>query len=322
MRFTLALLIPSVLLTAVWTGSPCLAQFGDDIGNIPAAAKLGERTAQRWKVGMIVSAGKTPCQQLFGTLPIPTDWPEQTVTVVSEDISPSVAAVKYRILNDGVKQMLVTVPRLLPGETAQAIVIVEINRAVTLPPSSTDSLVKPKKLNRSLRQYLAASPYVEIRHKKIKKLAAELRDDELNDWKQIEKYYDYVRANVEFREGELKGALAALESGFGDCEELTSLFIAICRVNDVPARTVWVPGHCYPEFYLVDTEGEGHWYPCQAAGDRAFGEMPDPRPILQKGDNFKVPEKKKRQRYVAEFLKSVGGRPTVSFVREVLPVDG
>ena len=47
------------------------------------------------------------------------------------------------------------------------------------------------------------------------------------------------------------------------------------------------------------------------------------RPILQKGDNFKVPEKKERQRYVAEFLRGNnrrgGGRPVVTFVREALP---
>ena len=52
---------------------------------------------------------------------------------------------------------------------------------------------------------------------------------------------------------------------------------------------VWVPGHCYPEFYLEDAEGRGHWIPCQAAGTRAFGSMPEHRPILQKGDNFRVP---------------------------------
>jgi hypothetical protein len=48
--------------------------------------------------------------------------------------------------------------------------------------------------------------------------------------------------------------------------------------------------------------------------------MPELRPILQKGDNFMVPEKKGPQRYVAEFLKGStlagGGRPEVTFVRE------
>ena len=69
--------------------------------------------------------------------------------------------------------------------------------------------------------------------------------------------YDHVRDNVEYRNGRLKGALAALRDGHGDCEELSSLFIAVCRANKIPARTIWVPNHCYPEFYLVDQDGEG-----------------------------------------------------------------
>jgi hypothetical protein len=81
-----------------------------------------------------------------------------------------------------------------------------------------------------------------------------------------------------------------------------------------------VPDHCYPEFYLVEADGEGHWFPCQAAGTRAFGSMPELRPILQKGDNFKVPEDSKPRRYVSEFLTGVpvrgGGQPEHTFVRE------
>ena len=90
------------------------------------------------------------------------------------------------------------------------------------------------------------------------------------------------------------------EDGFGDCEELTSLFVAMCRVAGIPARSVWVPGHCYPEFYLEDEQGEGHWYPCQAAGTRIFGAMPEARPVLQKGDNFRIPGSRQPQRYVQE----------------------
>jgi transglutaminase-like putative cysteine protease len=172
--------------------------------------------------------------------------------------------------------------------------------------------------DKEVKIYLGPSPSIESRHKQIRALADELTDPELSDWEQIERFYDYVRENVTYKNGTLKGALQALRDGDGDCEELTSLFIALCRAHGVPARTVWVPDHCYPEFYLVDENEEGHWLPCQAAGDRAFGTIPELRPILQKGDNFKVPEKKGRQRYVAEFLtgKGGGGKPRVRFIRD------
>jgi hypothetical protein len=82
---------------------------------------------------------------------------------------------------------------------------------------------------------------------------------------------------------------------------------------------VWVPGHCYPEFYLQDAQNQGHWFPCQAAGaDRQFGSMIEERPILQKGDNFKVPDERGPQRYVKQTLtaKNAAADPQVKFVLE------
>jgi hypothetical protein len=141
-------------------------------------------------------------------------------------------------------------------------------------------------------------------------------------WQQAEAIYDWVRENVDYQEGNLKGAVAALRDGNGDCEELTSLFIALCRASNIPARTVWVPGHCYGEFYLQDEQGQGHWLPCQAAGARDFGRISETRPILQKGDNFRVPEDPRPQRYV-QIVKSLPGRgyvhPQVKVIQQPLP---
>ena len=129
-----------------------------------------------------------------------------------------------------------------------------------------------------------------------------------------------VQENVKYEfSTEIHPAVDALKAGKGDCEELTSLFIAFCRANKIPARAVWVPDHCYPEFYLQDGQGRGTWFPCQAAGDgHIFGWMDEKRPILQKGDNFKVPEEKGPQRYVKQFLKAANAEanPDVRFVLE------
>lgn len=272
---------------------------------------------------MEVEAIGGPCQNLYGTVPVPTDWPGQIVRIVDEDVSPAVRSVRYRTLDGGAKQMLITIPRLRAGDRAHALVTFEIERDQVAAPDDLEQFRQPRKLSRDIRKYLAASPYIEVRHPEIRNLAREVYDENLPAWKRVEAIYDHVRDTVEYSNGKLKGALAALKDGSGDCEELSSLFIALCRANDIPARTVWVPDHCYPEFYLEDQEGEGRWFPCQAAGTRSFGTMPDLRPILQKGDNFKVPEKKERQRYVAEFLTGAatrgGGRPKVHFIRDVQP---
>ena len=290
---------------------------------LPNGVTFGNKITQRYKVGVIITAPAAPCVGVYATVPVPTDWPEQEVKVVAEELSPSVKEVEYRVLENGVKQMLISIPNLNAGERSQALVTFEVTKRAILPPADPQSFKIPEKPNRKVTPFLAASPLIEVTNPKIKALAKEVVKDREGDWAKVEAIYEYVREHVQYQDGPIKGALAALKDGTGDCEELTSLFIALCRANRIPARTVWVPGHCYPEFYLEDPDGRGHWIPCQAAGARDFGSMPDTRAILQKGDNFRVPEKKEAQRYVAEFLsvKSIkgAGKPEVKFVREVLP---
>lgn len=283
----------------------------------------------RYRVGVVITAQGGPCKGLFGTIPVPTEWPEQRVTVTKEDITPN-CRVDYRILNNGVKQMLVSVPQLNAGDVARAVLTVEIRKSTILPPEDTSIFVIPEKpeKKKELLFYLRSSPYIESENPTIKRIAKELMKEHEADpaWKKVEVIYDYVRSKVEYRTGKLKGAVAALKDGYGDCEELTSLFVALCRAADIPARSIWVPEHCYPEFYLEDAEGTGYWFPAQSAGDRSFGGIPEMRPVLQKGDNFRVPEKgNEPQRYVAEFLKGAavagGGKPDVEFIRELLPAE-
>ncbi len=131
--------------------------------------------------------------------------------------------------------------------------------------------------------------------------------------------FDWVRANLKYEFAEqIKPATAALKDGQGDCEELSSLVVAMCRASKIPARAVWIPGHTYPEFCLADVAGKLHWFPCQAAGaDRQFGSMKEDRPILQKGDNFVVAGKAP-QRYVSQSLsaKDAAAAPDVKFIME------
>lgn len=313
-------LVSCWLATFVLAAAPLHAADDEPGSNGP---RLDKELVQRWQVGVIITA-RGPCVGIVATAPVPTDWPEQKVKVIDEERSPEVTGIGYRVLNNGVKQLLVQIPQLGPGRTAKALVTLEVARSSTLGPDDPSQLVVAKRPPGDVRRWLGQSPYIETRSSEIRKLAKEIVEGKETAWEQVEAIYDWVRDHVEYKEGKLKGALAALHDKTGDCEELTSLFIALCRANKIPARTVWIPGHCYPEFYLEDDQGEGYWFPCQAAGTRAFGSMPEHRPILQKGDNFVVPENRKAQRYVSEFLKtqSVGGQPPdVEFVRKLLPAN-
>jgi hypothetical protein len=295
----------------------------------PAAAdaadkgsRLGESSTHRMRFGVIVTADSGPCKGIFATAPIPVGWPEQQVKIVDEEFSPFVKRVSYRVLSGTVRQMLVTIPFLPARESAEAVVTVEMTRSTLLPPEDTSIYVIPesKKLDPQTRLYLGASKGIDSRSKKIRDLAREITKDKSGAWERAEALYDWVGENIEYRKAHpFKGSLQALADKHGDCEELSALFIALCRASDIPARTVWVPDHCYAEFYLHDDEGKGHWFPCQNAGTRSFGGIPETRPILQKGDNFKDPDRPREPlRYVSEFLTGAGGTPRVEFLRETV----
>ena len=287
--------------------------------------RLDKQLTQWIEIGMTVKAVGGPIGGIIGTTPVPIDWPEQKVSIVDEKISTQGKRVTYKTISGTVKQMRVEIPFLPAGREATVLITFEVIRSSLLAPETTDIYKIPEKPNIQLRRYLGPSPYINSRHSKIKKLAKQIAPEETNAWKKAEAMYDWVRDHVEYKNGKLKGAVKALTDGYGDCEELSSLFIALCRANKIPARIVWIPGHCYPEFYLVDDENKGHWFPCQAAGTRAFGSMPDHRPILQKGDNFRHTDRPgKKLHYVSEFLKGNmkrgSGKPQVTFIRRMVPV--
>jgi len=95
----------------------------------------------------------------------------------------------------------------------------------------------------------------------------------------------------------------------------------MCRINKVPARMVFVHGTQYAEFYLVDDKQQGHWFPCNVTGIPEFGSLSDPKIILQKGDNYRVPGEKQKLKFVPEKATWKGNKPRkMGFLREPMAV--
>jgi len=307
------------LLIALATTASAQQQLRPDVSR--NGPQLGEARTQFIQFGIEITAKGGSVNGLICTVPVPLDWPEQQIRVVAEHTDDEITKVSYRTLSDTVKQMRVELAHLDAGKTAKVLVTYEVRRHLMTAPKNTDELRIPAKPGRDLRIYLGPSPYIDSTHSKIRKLAKDTIQDKQTDWQKVEAIYDWVRDNIEYINGPIKSSYQAFKDKNGDCEELTSLFIAMCRANKIPARMVWVPGHCYPEFYLEDADGKGHWFPCQAAGARSFGAMPEWRPILQKGDNFRDPDRRgKKLRYVSTFLtgkKRAGdGSPSVKFIQK------
>ena len=310
-------------MALAWSSGSALPQVAEPE---PAAEESAETPGQRWRVGMVVTATGAPCGGIVGTITVPTEWPEQKFRVVNEEVTRGVR-VRYQMIEDAARQMTVSIPRLAAGQEAKAILTFELKIGWEAPAADTSGYVlpDPKKLDRTLRPYLRPSPLIESADPQIKALAEQVGVKEPDAWSRVEAIYDWVRQKVKYeKDSPLKGALAALRDGTGDCDELTSLFVAICRAGDIPARTVRVPGHCYPEFYLLDAKGQGRWFPCEAAGTRSFGEMRVPKPILQKGDNIHVRNPQTRRMESVRFLPETlvvksfrpGGEPKMKLVCE------
>lgn len=279
--------------------------------------------------GMRFRANDNFCTQLYATVAFPTDWPEQKVVLKPSNV-PNVAAWQFRDLPANApptaRQLVMTIPGMQPGGELDIVFAVEVEKSFIQAPSDTSLFRIPKKIPKELNWHMGNSPMIDAGASDIKRIAKSIKESQPADaWTHVEMIYDWVRSNIEYTNGPIRNTREAMKDKKGDCEEMSGIFIAICRASGIPSRCVWIPEHCYPEFYLEDDEGQGHWFPCQVAGDRQFGQMHDYRPILQKGDRFKVPEKNVPQHYLSEFFKckqrAVGPRaPSVEPVLDLGPL--
>jgi len=255
------------------------------------------------------------------TFPAPATWPEQEVEIAETTKPAAVRGLVDRNIPGGSKQIVVSIPSLRPGDDTKIEITYTVRRRSILPPEDTEKLHIPQRLPPALKVYLQPSPGIQTTNAKIKTTAAEIAADNPQGWALARKTFDWVRANLKYVGGDLRGALWAAEHGQGDCEEYTSLFIALARANGLPARAVWVPGHCYAEFYLEDKAGQGYWFPCDLLAENQPGSLQSTLPILQKGDSFKVPEHRTKQRYLAETFSARdigrGSPPTITPILEL-----
>ncbi|WP_231956342.1 transglutaminase-like domain-containing protein [Posidoniimonas polymericola] len=290
---------------------------------------FGEPAVGRFKVGAEITASRGAVKNIRAMVAVPLECAEQEVRIAEEEFSSEVDSVEYRMLNgDGARQMVINIPFLAAGATARAVVTYDVTTRPVLPPEDDQAAAYkiPEKPDRRLRRYLTASPYIESRHGTVRKLHREAlaeADEDLSDWQRVELLYDKMLETIEYIEGDDKSALQTLRDGNADCHGRSAVFIALCRSAGVPARVVWVNNHCYAEFYLEDEAGEGRWFPAESAGSRAFGEMPLARVILQKGDSFTVPERRRdKLRYATDFMIGTpmpgSGQPKAKYIREQL----
>ena len=277
----------------------------------------GNAVTTRWKIGAKIRTGNGRATDVFMTFPVPTTWPEQTVTVIDQEIPVDIGNVTSRKLSAGVEQVVVQFPVLQANELIEISYTLEIINRPLAAPEETQAFILPRHNKKEVKPFLAASKNVNYQNSKIRKQAKTLVADHESAWDKVEAIYDWVRGNIQVQDSAYHSAQHTLKNLAGSNEDKTFLFVALCRSVKIPSRIVFAKGASYAEFMLAGPDGEQlHWFPCDVSGIREFGGLSEPRLILQKGDGFKVPEKKHAQKYVAEFVSMKGSvKPRVAFFR-------
>lgn len=276
----------------------------------------------KWKVGVLVVGASKVARNMLITIPVPNDWPEQRVSMASEEIPSNVDKVTFRDLGSGVRQLVLTIPTVRARERTIVSMTFLVSTSEVIAPPDPSIFLRPKSNHKQGKPYLGVGPQINYRNTKLRKQVKNLVADKEFVWQEVEAIFDWVRDNIEQRDSAADDAISVFRSKSGCAEDKVGLFVAMCRAHKIPARMVWVEGTQYAEFMLVDKEKNAHWFPCSVAGIREFGSISDPRIILQKGDSIRVPEKESRQKFVAEFATCSGTKkPIVKFIREALPAD-
>ena len=113
---------------------------------------FSDPVTSNYQVGFQALAVKKSATQVLITLPVPAEWPEQSVSVVEETIPTDMGNIRDRELNSGVKQLVVTVPRLRTGTEVKMLMTYQMKTSQINPPPDTTCLLYTSPSPRDKRQ--------------------------------------------------------------------------------------------------------------------------------------------------------------------------
>ena len=282
--------------------------------DVDSAFELSEPRTYRLKLTFRVESKGAALRNVTVTGPVPIDWREQRVKLI-EERKPAGVTMRVTQFLGQAAMLVIRIPAVSAGGSATAERVYEVTRYQVRFRGDPKSLRVPEKPSRELRKFLGSAPGVEVTDGKVRRLAKSLIKQETDAWSNVAAIHKWVRSNVKYRAMAFRGAEFAMKKKVGDCEDMTALFVALCRSSGIPARTVWIEGHAYPEFYLEDGAGKGFWIPAQVSGPAWFGRMAEYRPILQKTDRVRDPIRGRYVRYVPQTARASGGAPRLSISR-------
>lgn len=299
------------LVVAAFAASDALVE------EAPPGFKITQLKTYRFKTIIRVAAPRTNLRRVTVTCPALVDWPSQKVELIEETKPRGVTTRVRKVAGIGAMQTI-TIPAIPAGGTVEITRLSKVQRYAVTFEHDPSTLTVPTRLPKAMRMHLSTAPGIDPNDEAIVSLRKELIQSEDKPWENVKRVSEWIRKNIEFKLGAYRGAKAALALKTGDCEDMCALFIALCRGAKIPARSVWIEGHAYPEFYLQDAKGQGYWIPVQLQGPNWFGEMHESLPIFQKGDSVKDQLQRRTVRYIPQTARALGGPAQLEIRHQII----
>lgn len=273
---------------------------------------LGRVYDRNLRVEVVVqNKGNTPSQNIRLEIPLLGELDSPYQRTVKESYSREPVDVKK--LNNNNRVGVFWIDSLPPGASD----VITLEYYLNVYPMHANFLTISKNNARGApTDYLEASEKIESNHPKIVAKARELTASCSTDLEKAQAFYKFVIAHINYdlnSSARNTGALAALHSRSGVCEEYASLFVALCRASGIPARVVngyahpkgtggiWniAPGESFPlrgyrhswsEFFL---NGAG-WVPADPAmninndDSKYFGSLPQASHLAQNYEDISL----------------------------------
>ena len=270
------------------------------------------------KVGVQLR-GTGPASNVKATTAAPVELPEQRVDQVDVQTQGCVAGLRQLTPESG--QLILAARSLARGQVIGAAAHYVLTICKDHRGFDREQFPYEQEFAKAFRRmYLVDSPGIQTRFKTVRQLAEQIAGQIAHPWDRARAFQTWVWENIEGRVQYYTSVVRALKNRVGDCEERAAVFVALCRASGIPARLVWIPNHNWAEFYLLDHQGVGHWIPCHTACYKWFGWTGAHELVLQKGDRILVPEKRRPQRLLADWMQWEGSRPAVRWFAELQPI--
>jgi len=203
--------------------------------------------------------GRGNATNIKASTPAPISLPEQTLD--EEKVEADGCDAQVRDISPLVRQLSLAADGISAGQHISATARYRLTVYKQYQAFDRDQFPddpKAQKISNEVRDsFLGDSPGIQTRVPQVRKLLDELRAGARHPWDLARIFAAWIPKNIKPQIGPYTSVAAALDHRLGDCEEMSSVFVALCRAAGIPARIVWVPNHNWSEFYLLDKDGKG-----------------------------------------------------------------